>query len=100
MTIAREEIFGPVLCMIPYGDENEAVRIANDTEYGLAGYVYAGDTDKAVKIGKKIRAGMLHLNGGTADSNVPFGGEGYLRIVDARRCTLLTVSSFRVPDVG
>ena len=74
MTIAREEIFGPVLCMIPYGDENEAVRIANDTEYGLAGYVYAADTDKAAKIAKKIKAGMLHLNGAGIDPSVPFGG--------------------------
>lgn len=74
MTIAREEIFGPVLVMIPYEDEAEAVRIANDTEYGLAGYVYAKDTDTAAKIGKKIRAGMLHLNGAGIDNSVPFGG--------------------------
>ncbi|KAI9024144.1 aldehyde dehydrogenase family protein [Hyaloraphidium curvatum] len=74
MTIAREEIFGPVLCMIPYNDLEEAVKIANDTEYGLAGYVYAKDIPTAAKIAKKIRAGMLHLNGAGIANELPFGG--------------------------
>ena len=74
MTIAREEIFGPVLVMIPYKDEAEAVSIANDTVYGLSGYVYSASIDKARRIASKLRTGMVHLNGASTDVNAPFGG--------------------------
>ncbi len=74
MTIAREEIFGPVLCMIPYDSEEEAIAIANDTEYGLAGYVQGGDLDHARKVASRIRAGNVHLNGANPGMEVPFGG--------------------------
>ena len=73
-TIAREEIFGPVLTIIPYADEDEAVRIANDTVYGLSGYVYGGSLDRARAVGRRIRAGQVHLNGAGADLQAPFGG--------------------------
>ncbi|GFE81852.1 aldehyde dehydrogenase [Steroidobacter agaridevorans] len=74
MTIAREEIFGPVLVMIPYQDEQEAVRIANDTVYGLAGYVHSGSLERARNVAKQLRAGMIHINGAALDMNAPFGG--------------------------
>lgn len=74
MTIAREEIFGPVLVMIPYQDEEEAVRIANDTIYGLSGYVYSGSRDRAYRIARRLRVGMVHINGAPTDSTAPFGG--------------------------
>lgn len=74
MTIAREEIFGPVLVMIPYETEEEAVRIANDTVYGLSGYVYSGDIERARKVARRLRTGMVHLNGASTDVNAPFGG--------------------------
>jgi len=74
MTIAREEIFGPVLTMIPYETEEEAVRIANDTPYGLAGYVQSGDIDHARKVASRIRAGNIHINGAAGGFDVPFGG--------------------------
>ncbi len=74
MTIAREEIFGPVLTMIPYDSEDEAIAIANDTDYGLAGYVQGGDLDHARKVASRIRAGNVHLNGASAGFDVPFGG--------------------------
>ena len=74
MTIAREEIFGPVLSIIPYEDEDEAVRIANDTPYGLSGYVSSSDLDRARKVAARMRTGMVHINGAWADSASPFGG--------------------------
>jgi len=74
MTIAREEIFGPVLVMIPYQSEEEAIRIANDTVYGLSGYVYSGNIENARRVAAKLRAGMVHLNGSPTDVNAPFGG--------------------------
>ncbi len=74
MTIAREEIFGPVLVMIPYDSEEEAIAIANDTEYGLAGYVQSGDLDHARKVASKIRAGNVQINGANPGMDVPFGG--------------------------
>lgn len=76
MMIAREEIFGPVLCMIPYNDsdENDAVRIANDTPYGLSGYVTSGDLDRARRVAKRIRAGNVHINGARIDFAGCFGG--------------------------
>jgi aldehyde dehydrogenase (NAD+) len=74
MTIAREEIFGPVLVMIPYHDEAEAIRIANDTVYGLSGYVFSGDIEHARRVARRLRTGMVHLNGADTDVNAPFGG--------------------------
>jgi aldehyde dehydrogenase (NAD+) len=74
MAIAREEIFGPVLVMIPYKDEAEAIRIANDTIYGLSGYVYSGNIDNARRVAAKLRTGMVHLNGAPTDPSAPFGG--------------------------
>jgi len=74
MTIAREEIFGPVLSILPYKDEEEAVEIANDTEYGLYGYVSSGDVEHAKKIANRIRAGSIAINGAAADFTTPFGG--------------------------
>ena len=74
MTIAREEIFGPVLSIIPYDDEDEAVEIANDTPYGLSGYVSSGNLDRARRVAARLRTGMVHINGASLDSMAPFGG--------------------------
>ena len=74
MTIAREEIFGPVLSILPYDDEDEAVRIANDTPYGLSGYVSCADLDRARNIASRLRTGMVHINGAWLDAAAPFGG--------------------------
>jgi aldehyde dehydrogenase (NAD+) len=74
MTIAQEEIFGPVLSLIPYADEEEAVEIANDTVYGLSAYVSSGDLEHAAAVGRRIRAGNVHLNGAGVDPGAPFGG--------------------------
>jgi len=74
MTIAQEEIFGPVLSIIPYQDEEEAVRIANDSAYGLAGAVWSGDDARAQKVARRIRAGQVDVNGGAFNMNAPFGG--------------------------
>jgi aldehyde dehydrogenase (NAD+) len=73
MTIAREEIFGPVLAILPYDTEEDAVRMANDTVYGLSGYV-SGEPEHAKKVANKLRTGNVHLNGAGADFNAPFGG--------------------------
>ena len=74
MTIAREEIFGPVLCILPYRSEDEAVQIANDTPYGLAAYVWSSDPARARRVGGRIRAGQVSLNGAYGDMQTPFGG--------------------------
>jgi aldehyde dehydrogenase (NAD+) len=74
MTIAREEIFGPVLCMIPYSDIDQAIEIANDSEYGLSGYVFGASREEAMAIARRMRTGMVHLNGAMNDINAPFGG--------------------------
>jgi aldehyde dehydrogenase (NAD+) len=74
MTIAREEIFGPVLSILPYDDEDDAVRIANDTPYGLSGYVSSGNIERARRVAKRIRSGNVHLNGAQQDFSCPFGG--------------------------
>jgi betaine-aldehyde dehydrogenase len=74
MTIAREEIFGPVLAIIPYDDEEDAVRIANDTDYGLAGGVWSGDPDRALQVARRIQAGQVEVNGGAFNPGAPFGG--------------------------
>ncbi|WP_027841130.1 aldehyde dehydrogenase family protein [Pyruvatibacter mobilis] len=74
MTISREEIFGPVLSILSYETEEQAIEMANDTEYGLSSYVQSGDIEHARKVASKIRAGDVHLNGAGPDFNAPFGG--------------------------
>lgn len=74
MTIAQQEIFGPVLCILPYTDLEEAVRIANDSPYGLSGYVQAGNVDEARQVARRMRTGMVLLNGAAHDLGAPFGG--------------------------
>jgi len=74
MVIAREEIFGPVLAILPYRDEEDAVRIANDTPYGLQAYVWSGDLARANRVGRRIRAGRVTINGTPGDMSIPFGG--------------------------
>ncbi|RZL83607.1 MAG: aldehyde dehydrogenase family protein [Rhodococcus sp. (in: high G+C Gram-positive bacteria)] len=74
MTIAKEEIFGPVLSIIGYRDEDDAVRIANATEYGLAAGVWSGDQDRADRVARRLRAGQVEVNGGAFNTNAPFGG--------------------------
>lgn len=74
MTIAREEIFGPVLTIIPYETEADAIRMANDTVYGLSGYVQSGNLEHARAVAAQIRAGMIHINGAGVDQSAPFGG--------------------------
>jgi aldehyde dehydrogenase (NAD+) len=74
MTIAQEEIFGPVLSIIPYRDEEDAIRIANDSPYGLAGAVWSKDEARAQRVARRIRAGQVDVNGGAFNMNAPFGG--------------------------
>jgi acyl-CoA reductase-like NAD-dependent aldehyde dehydrogenase len=74
MTIAQEEIFGPVLSIIPYRDEEDAVRIANDSKYGLSGGVWGADAERAKKVARRIRTGQIEVNGGAFNPNAPFGG--------------------------
>src|SRR5580658_8638568 len=74
MVIAREEIFGPVLCILPYKSEEDAIRIANDTPYGLAAYIWSNDLARAARVGRRIRAGQVTINGAAGDMNTPFGG--------------------------
>jgi acyl-CoA reductase-like NAD-dependent aldehyde dehydrogenase len=74
MTIARDEIFGPVLAIIPYDTEEEAIEIANDTEYGLAGGVWSSDPDRAKAVARRLRTGQVEVNGGGFNPMAPFGG--------------------------
>ncbi|MHA6195754.1 aldehyde dehydrogenase family protein [Pseudomonas wadenswilerensis] len=74
MGIAREEVFGPVLAIMPYDSEDEAVAMANDSPYGLSGYVTAGSLERARAVARRLRTGMVHLNGSKADNGAPFGG--------------------------
>jgi aldehyde dehydrogenase (NAD+) len=76
MTIAQEEIFGPVLVIQPYDDEDDAVRIANDSEYGLAGGVWSGNQERAISVAKRLRTGQIEINGGAFNPLAPFGGYG------------------------
>jgi len=74
MRIAKEEIFGPVLSIIPFETEDEAVKIVNDTEYGLGNYLQTDDKDKAKRVARRLNAGTIYINGNGADSGTPFGG--------------------------
>lgn len=74
MAIAREEIFGPVLAMIPFDTEEEAIAIANDTPYGLAAYIQTGSPERAKRVARKLRAGMIQINGTSRAPGNPFGG--------------------------
>ena len=74
MRIAKEEVFGPVLALIPFDSEEEAIAIANDTPYGLAAYVQTGDAKRAERVASKLKAGMVHINGGPHRYGSPFGG--------------------------
>jgi acyl-CoA reductase-like NAD-dependent aldehyde dehydrogenase len=74
MTIAQEEIFGPVLCILPYDDEQQAVRIANATPYGLAGAVWSSDPERAQRVARRLRTGQVDVNGGGFNPLAPFGG--------------------------
>ncbi len=76
MTIAREEIFGPVLAIQPYEDDEDAVRIANATDYGLAGGVWSADQERAIAVARRIRTGQIEINGGRFNPLAPFGGYG------------------------
>jgi len=75
MRVAREEIFGPVLVAIPYDDDDDAVRIANDSIYGLSGHVFGADDERALAVARRIRTGTMSVNGGVwYSADVPFGG--------------------------
>ncbi|MEY2425682.1 MAG: aldehyde dehydrogenase, partial [Actinomycetota bacterium] len=74
MTIAQEEIFGPVLSILPYDTEEEAIEIANDTIYGLAGGVWSADPEHAKQVALKLRTGQVEVNGGAFNTSAPFGG--------------------------
>jgi len=74
MTIAREEVFGPVLAILPYKTEEDAIRMANDTVYGLSGYVQSGDPEHAMRVAARLRTGNVHINGAGPDFSAPFGG--------------------------
>jgi aldehyde dehydrogenase (NAD+) len=75
MKIAQEEIFGPVLVVIPFEDEEDAIRIANDSDYGLSGGVFSADLDRAMRVAGRMRTGTVGINGGMSiDVDLPFGG--------------------------
>ena len=74
MTLFREEIFGPVLSITTYSSEEEAIELANDSEYGLSGGVWSGDLDRAMDVAKKLRTGQVSINGGAFNVTAPFGG--------------------------
>jgi acyl-CoA reductase-like NAD-dependent aldehyde dehydrogenase len=74
MTIAREEIFGPVLSIMPYADETQAIEMANDSAYGLSGAVWSADLDRARRVAGRLRTGQVFINGAGFDIDAPFGG--------------------------
>jgi len=74
MRIAREEVFGPVLVIIPFDTEEDAIAIANDSPYGLAAYLQTGDPSRARRVARQLRAGAVHINGGAYEYGSPFGG--------------------------
>jgi len=74
MTVAREEVFGPVLAVLPYDTEDDAVRMANDTIYGLSAGVFSADRERAMRVARRLRAGQVDINGGGFNLLAPFGG--------------------------
>ena len=92
MRIAQEEIFGPVLCMIPYQTIDDAIEIANDSPFGLSSAVFAKDDSAAIKIAKRIRAGQCMINGGEFNYSAPFGG--YKQSGNGREFTAMGVEEF------
>jgi aldehyde dehydrogenase (NAD+) len=93
MTIAREEVFGPVLVIIPYEDDDDAVRIANDSPYGLSGTITSGDLERAKAVARRIRTGTLGLNGGVwYGADAPFGG--YKQSGIGRQCGVEGLEAF------
>ena len=93
MAIAQEEIFGPVLTIIPFDTEEEAIEIANDTPYGLAAYIQSGDLKRAERIANKLRVGMIHINGGGFNYGSPFGG--YKQSGNGREGGILGIEDFQ-----
>jgi acyl-CoA reductase-like NAD-dependent aldehyde dehydrogenase len=102
MAIAQEEIFGPVLVIMPYEDENDAVRIANDSIYGLSGGVWSGDRERAVRVARRLRTGQVEINGGAFNMLAPFGGykqSGHGRELGRYGLEeFLTVKSLQLPE--
>ena len=92
MTIARTEIFGPVLCLLPYDTEDEAVRIANDSEYGLVGAVFGPDDESSARVAAQLRVGMVGVNGGRINVRAPFGG--YRQSGNGREFGVLGIEEF------
>ena len=92
MRIAQEEIFGPVLCIMSYTDEADAIRIANGTEYGLAGYVFSAEVKDAARVAAKLKAGRIFLNGAQTNSVAPFGG--YKQSGKGRECGIFGLESY------
>ena len=76
MRVSREEIFGPVASLIPHRGEDDAIRIANSTPYGLSGGVWSGDSERAIAVARRIRTGQVEINGGRFNPHAPFGGYG------------------------
>jgi acyl-CoA reductase-like NAD-dependent aldehyde dehydrogenase len=74
MRIAQEEIFGPVLCLLPYETEDDAITIANNSQFGLAGAVWSADAERAERVARKMRTGRVVINGGAFNTAAPFGG--------------------------
>jgi aldehyde dehydrogenase (NAD+) len=95
MTIAQEEIFGPVLSILRYSSEEEALEIANDSDYGLAGGVWSGDEEKAKAFARKMRTGQVDVNGGSFNPAAPFGG--YKRSGNGRELGRYGVEEFLQP---
>ena len=93
MAIAQEEIFGPVLTIIPFDSEEEAIEIANDTPYGLAAYVQSGDLKRAERVAQKLRVGMVHINGGGFNYGSPFGG--YKQSGNGREGGIIGIEDFQ-----
>ena len=92
MTIAREEIFGPVLCLMKFSNLEEAIAIANDSDFGLAAYVQSGDLDKARRVARRLRAGSVHINGASQGYAEPFGG--YRQSGNGRECGVYGLHEF------
>ena len=93
MKIAREEVFGPVLAIIPFDTEEEAIRIANDSPYGLAAYIQTGDPERAERVAARLRAGAVHINGGGFEYGTPFGG--YKQSGNGREGGMLGLEDFQ-----